>query len=153
MLTKLTRAEVALASPPAALACRRGYFTLNGPAVEAIGTPRRVLVAADGRGLIVAPAPPGDHRSYSLTLIRTPNGKVVGGSVSIPVALRGSGLLPTGDSVKYLARVLANEAGQVGGLLFTLANTLTVARRKAKPLDTRRPRVPDLAEALGAGLR
>lgn len=161
MLTQLTPAELATArpdrEPPAGLVNHLGYLRLNIAAVEAIGTPRRILVAADGRGLIIAPAPPGDVRAYSLTVYSGPSGRSTQAIASIPVALRAAGLLPTGESVKYRARILTDDAGNVGGLMFTPANTMAKLVRRApgpqRPNGTQRPNVLSPDSLIGAGLR
>lgn len=158
MLTKLTPAELATAAPdrepPAALVNHLGYLRLNIAAVEVIGFPSRILVAADERGLIIAPAPSGDLRSYSLTVYRQPSGKGTQAVTSIPVALRAAGLLPTGESVKYRARILTDAEGHVGGLMFTPGATMPkLVRRATGSPQAAGLRVMSPDSLIGAGLR
>lgn len=130
--------------PPGPAALRvsaSGHGHLSVRAMDALGWPTRVLIAAREGALIIKTAEPDDHRAYSLVWHTDPvsgqrgNSRFAAGS-----AFLAAGMRPKVGSARYVAIECDSEDGRLA---------IYVRRDQAIPVENRRQRL-HTAEAVTA---
>lgn len=105
-------------SRPAALrVSATGHAALSAKAMDVLGWPGAVLIAAKDGSLIIKAAGPDDHRGYKVVIAVDPgSGNLGNARLCARSAFKAAGMLPPTGSVKYIA--LDCDAGDGKRALF-----------------------------------
>ena len=101
-------------SGPAALRISAsGHASLSARAMDALGWPRRILIAAKDGALIVKVGSDDDHRAYHLIWATEPTTGVRSNTrFNARSAFTAAGMLPESGSARYLALECDSEDGR-----------------------------------------
>lgn len=127
---------------PAALrVSASGHGHLSASAMDALGWPTKVLIAAREGALIIKVAEPDDHRAYSLVWYTDPASGQRGNSrLAAGTAFLTAGMRPSVGSARYVALECDSEDGR---------RAIYVRKDQEIPVEPRGPR-QRVAEAVTA---
>lgn len=109
-----------------------GHGHLSASAMDVLGWPTKVLIAAREGALIIKVAEPDDHRAYSLVWYTDPvSGQRGNSRLNAGTAFLTAGMRPKAGSARYVALECDSEDGR---------RAIYVRKDQEIPVETRGPR-------------